>query len=87
MGIDEEREEQLYRFNYIRDLPFLRELKQFNEKGNFDRISSMRLYPYARMYYQITKKAAESNDTGKSVYEKIGLYGMGRQKYVDVFGM
>jgi hypothetical protein len=77
VGIEENTDRQLYKFSNIRDLPLLREFKQFNEKGNYDRISAMRLYPIARAYHQITRKTAKTI-TEKSVFRKIGLYGIGQ---------
>jgi hypothetical protein len=37
----------------------------------------MRLYPIARAYHQITRKTAKTT-TEKSVFRKIGLYGIGQ---------
>jgi len=60
--------------HYIKQIDLLLEFSKFNILGNFDRISSFRLYPAIRTYYMLkNKKATESKS--KNVYEEIGLYG------------
>jgi len=69
--------EIVYTYHYIKDLPTLLELENFTIDGNFDRISSLRLYPYANKL-RLSKKLHEiTKDSryAKSIYEEIGLYG------------
>ena len=69
--------EIVYTYHYIKDIPTLLELENFTIDGNFDRISSLRLYPYANKL-RLSKKLHEvTKDSryAKSIYEEIGLYG------------
>lgn len=75
IGSDDEGN-KIYRLHYIRDIGLLRELQQYNESGNFDRISAMRLYPYARMYYHISRRGAKEEDSRKGIAQVINLYGI-----------
>lgn len=47
--------EPVYVLHYIQDIAFIKELLKYNKKGNFDRISTGRLYPLARMAYRYKK--------------------------------
>ena len=61
--------------NYIADEPTLKELSIFNSTGNFDRISSLRLYPYIRMYHAVKNTKAKAkgsySENKKSLLEEI----------------
>jgi len=62
--------------HYIRDLPLLKELLNYTDSGNFDRISSLRVGMFQRTAYRAkNKKATPSSGSGKDIYEEIGLYG------------
>lgn len=84
VGVDDDGEQRL-RLHNIRDIRLLREMQQFTADGNFDSVSAMRLYPYARMYHLITKKKASTNNTNKSIFQKIGLYGYSHDPYEGHF--
>lgn len=75
MSKNEENKNLLF-LHYIKGIDFLLELSKFNRIGNFDRISTFRLYPIARTYYSIrNRKATESNS--RNIIREIGLYGYG----------
>lgn len=63
-----------YRLHYIYDLPTLLEFQTFNSKGNFDRLSALRLMPIQRLAY-ITKKQESSIPQSKGTFlSQLGLY-------------
>lgn len=64
--------------HYIKGIDFLLELSKFNRIGNFDRISSFRLYPIIRTYYNIKHRSAQTNSNSRDIFKEIGLYGYGR---------
>lgn len=67
----------VYTFHYIKDAGFLKELVGFSIDGNFDRISSARLYTFIRKALQVRRKAEiikKARNRTKSIYEAIGLY-------------
>ncbi len=69
-----EDEEVVYNYHYIKDLPTLLEIENYAVGINFDRISSLKLYPYAR---KVKIASSLSNTKGKqseSIYQQIGLY-------------
>ena len=49
--------------HYFNDEPTLKELTMFNNTGNFDRISSLRLYPYLRSYVLVKNQKAKKRNT------------------------
>jgi len=59
--------------HYIKDLPTLIELQKFNLKGNFDRISSLRVAMFQRSAFRIKRLKAKTTDK-VSIYDKIGLH-------------
>jgi hypothetical protein len=64
----------VYRLHYIPDLPTLLELQQYNSKGNFDRISALRLLTFERLAY-IAKKKKPTYQQGQGTFlSSIGLY-------------
>ncbi len=70
----------IYTYHYISDIPTLLELENFNVEGNFDRISSLRLYPIARRVRQFKRQdeVVKKHTVSKSIFKEIGLYGYGR---------
>ncbi len=70
----------VYTYHYISDIPTLLELENFNVEGNFDRISSLRLYPIARRVRQFKRQdeVIKKHTVSKSIFKEIGLYGYGR---------
>lgn len=56
----------IYRFQYINDIGYIKELLKFNKKGNFDRISCGRLAPFARTAYILGKRKARTNPNPNS---------------------
>jgi hypothetical protein len=71
-----EDDQIVYNYHYIKDLPTLIELENFNLVGNFDRISSLKLYPFANKVRQL-KRLDEVLKTvnRESIHAQIGLYG------------
>jgi hypothetical protein len=69
-----------YTFHYIYDIPFLKELLSFNINGNFDRLSSMRLYTFLLKALQTKQKSdiLKSKTNRISIHEEIGMYGYGK---------
>jgi len=66
----------VYSYHYIKDLPTLLEIENFNLTGNFDRISSLKLYPFANKVRQIKKlDEAIKAVNNVSIHSQIGLYG------------
>jgi hypothetical protein len=64
----------VYRLHYIFDLPTLLEFQQYNIKGNFDRISALRVLTFERLAY-ITKKRKPDYQQGQQTFlSGIGLY-------------
>jgi hypothetical protein len=64
----------VYRLHYIQDLPTLLELQQYNIKGNFDRISALRVLTFERLAY-ITKKKKPNYQQGAATFlSTLGLY-------------
>ena len=61
--------------HYINDEPTLKELSMFTGTGNFDRISSLRLYPYIRAWHTIknakAKAKGQRSEVRKSLLEEI----------------
>jgi len=60
--------------HYIKEVGLLTEFDKFSRIGNFDRISSFRLYPTIRNYY-ILKRRTATNTSTKSTLAAINLYG------------
>jgi hypothetical protein len=59
-GISRDENNGLLRnFHYIYDVPILQEFLNYYKTGNFDRLSSLRLYPYVRSYHAILKKTSK----------------------------
>jgi hypothetical protein len=68
--------EIVYTYHYIKDLPTLLELENFNLSGNFDRISSLSLAPYMLKVRQLKKlNDIKSVNNNRSLHAEIGLYG------------
>lgn len=63
----------IYRLHYIFDLPTLLELQKYNSKGNFDRVSALRLLSLLRTAF-ITKKLQANINTNGTLAKSIGLY-------------
>lgn len=64
----------VYRLHYIHDLPTLLEFQQYNIKGNFDRISALRVLTFERLAY-ITKKKKPEYQQGQTTFlSTLGLY-------------
>jgi len=64
----------VYRLHYISDLPTLLEFQQFTIKGNFDRISSLRVFTFERLAY-ITKRRKPNNVRANGTFlHSLGLY-------------
>lgn len=77
---DAEEDKDLYNLHFVRDLPFLLELQQFNKTGNFDRISAMRVAMFQRMAYRV-KRSKPSNITSHiPMLQQINLYGYSQQQ-------
>jgi len=72
VGKQEDNKDTLV-LHYIRDLPTLIELQKFNLKGNFDRISSLRVAMFQRSAFRIKRLKAKSI-VKESIYDRIGLY-------------
>ena len=72
-GIDEDSNPK-YVLHYIRDLPFLKELLQFSNKGNFDRISCARVATFQRLAYRTKRKRPSNPQGNKTILGSIGLY-------------
>jgi len=64
----------VYRLHYIPDLPTLLELQQYSIKGNFDRISALRVLTFERMAYVIKKKKPSYQQGQKTFLSDLGLY-------------
>ena len=64
----------VYRLHYIPDLPTLLELQQYSIKGNFDRISALRLLTFERMAYITKKKKPGYQQVQKTFLSELGLY-------------
>jgi len=67
----------VYTFHYIKDAGFLKELVGFDIDGNFDRISSARLYTFVRKALQVKRKreiVKKARKRSKSIFAAIGLY-------------
>ncbi len=67
----------IYTFHYISDVGFLKELISFDIDGNFDRISSARLYTFVRKALQVKRKRdiiKKAKARSKSLFQQIGLY-------------
>ena len=67
-----EDDKVLYRFHYIYDLPLLLELVNYNENGNFDRLSALKLAMYQRQAYRVLKRKPKESATTTTL-GKIGL--------------
>ena len=75
VGNDSETGRTLYNFHYVRDLPFLLELKKFNGTGNFDRVSTARVMTFQRMAYRTLRRKASVKKTEGTMMQRINLYG------------
>lgn len=64
----------VYRLHYIFDLPTLIEIQSYNSKGNFDRQSALRIYPFLRAYLTVRKIKASTNTNTQTLLGQIGLY-------------
>lgn len=64
----------VYRLHYIQDLPTLLEFQQYNSKGNFDRISALRVLTFERLAYITKKKKPDIPREGSTFLGSIGLY-------------
>jgi hypothetical protein len=64
----------VYRLHYIPDLPTLLELQQYNIKGNFDRISAMRVLTFERLAYVTNKKKPSYAQGQQTFLSTLGLY-------------
>ena len=73
VGVDEDGN-KMYFFHFINDLPTLLELQMYNAKGNFDRISALRLLHYMRMAYLVKKTKPEDVNEEETIFDQIGLY-------------
>ena len=69
-----ENGQKLLFLHYIKDIGLLTEFDKFNRIGNFDRISTFRLYPTVRSYYSL-KRTRASETTTRNVLQAINLYG------------
>jgi len=77
VSTNEETGKTVYNFHYIKDIPFLSELLQYNSKGNFDRVSAMIVAMYQRMAYRTLRKTAKvSTTTGGTMLRRLNLYGI-----------
>lgn len=64
----------VYRLHYIPDLPTLLELQQYNIKGNFDRISALRVLTFERLAYVTKKKKPTAQQGERTFLSQVGLY-------------
>lgn len=64
----------VYRLHYIPDLPTLLELQQYNIKGNFDRISALRVLTFERLAYITKKKKPDYQQGQRTFLSEVGLY-------------
>lgn len=64
----------VYRLHYIFDLPTLIELQTYNSKGNFDRVSSLRIAPFQRAAYVAKRIKTGVKNNEQTLLSKIGLY-------------
>ena len=64
----------VYRLHYIPDLPTLLELQQYTIKGNFDRISALRVLTFERLAYVTKHKKPTSGQVGKTLLSELSLY-------------
>jgi hypothetical protein len=64
----------VYRLHYIPDLPTLLELQQYSIKGNFDRISALRLLTFERLAYITKKKRPGVIQQQGTFLSSVGLY-------------
>lgn len=63
-----------YVLHYIKDAPFLKELLQFSNKGNFDRISAARIATFQRLAYRTRRLKPSNPSNNKTILGAIGLY-------------
>lgn len=64
----------VYRLHYIPDLPTLLELQQYSIKGNFDRISALRVLTFERLAYITKKKKPNYAQGQKTMLSELSLY-------------
>jgi hypothetical protein len=64
----------VYRLHYIPDLPTLLELQQYSIKGNFDRISALRLLTFERLAYVTKRKKPSNPQSTKTFLSELSLY-------------
>jgi len=64
-----------YILHYIKDAPLLKELLMFSSKGNFDRISCMRVAAFQRLAYRTKRLKPRKPSIATTTLGSIGLYG------------
>jgi hypothetical protein len=68
-------EEIVYTYHYIKDIPTLLQLENFNITGNFDKVASLKLIPYLLKIRSLKRlDEVKINSNQQSIYEQIGLY-------------
>jgi hypothetical protein len=72
-GVSEDGEPKFI-LHYVKDLPFLKELLQFSNNGNFDRISAARVAMFQRLAYRTKRRKPQNSSAGKTMLGNIGLY-------------
>ncbi len=73
MNINEDGS-SVYRLHYIPDLPTLLELQQYSIKGNFDRISALRVLTFERLAYITKRKKPTNPQNTKTFLSELSLY-------------
>ena len=62
----------------IKSIALLKELIAYNRKGNFDRVSALKVVAYQRLAYRTKNIKAKVKLSGLTTTKRLGLYGWGK---------